>query len=148
MRLELTTFKRKPAGDPIRVRASCKKASKLQLLISWSHPNRTFVEHSSLTVDDSLLLALNKNLVEWIVCDGVRETFDPLVFLIFISRWHPVDAVFAFNNLKWKLKRQSMLLQTQNWSNSPCPRNLFCKLWWFQLRHQRKAQSSAAYSYQ
>lgn len=35
-----------------------------------------------LTVENCLLLALNEDVVEWIVRDGMRETFDPFVLLL------------------------------------------------------------------
>lgn len=62
---------------------SCKKASKL---LPPSKHSFLILVRALLTVHDGFLLTLHQNLVKWIVGDGMRKTFDPLIFLLNCGR--------------------------------------------------------------
>lgn len=53
-----------------------------------------------LTLDDSLLLSLHKDLIEWIVCNGMPQTLDPLVLLLLGRCRHAINSVLTLDNLK------------------------------------------------
>lgn len=78
MRVESSSKEAKPPFT-----ASILRKRRRSILQLDPNPNRLVPLSTLLTIDDSFLLALNEDLVEWIVSDGMRQTLDPFVLLFF-----------------------------------------------------------------
>lgn len=57
-----------------------------------------------LTLDQRLLLPLYQDVIERIMSNGVFQQDYPLVLFLLCSRWHSINSVLTFDNLREKKK--------------------------------------------